>query len=523
MGIRYLAYLLPFLGLVGNGLWGSPYDYCSQILANGVHDIYDSTHNVKEESLLIAWACSADASSSTSRLTLELIIASLPEGGGFSDVETWQRQRCSSEQRQHGTGDFSHNLVQLVNSNVVDAWKSCVGGQNKGLICFAEDTGTSLTFTIGWNPGPGIPRVLDMEVGLRNVTSALTLPTKLIPGEDTLDLVVSTPDIEAKVVVRATDNSSFRTSCSYLMIPMQKIVTPPTIPDDDEKPVPPPVVRGPYPETFFREYDIGNLYIQVHRVSSGLSNAPQASVKLPDGFVLLSGGAQVNWTSPGNLLTSSYPLSSSEWTASATDYRGASQGTVTVYAIGARMIDGSKIPSNVYDLVIKTSDKKRRPTALAQLLDDFTLVGGGAQVINPVGLKHSSFLLGSYPTANSWTASATDHAHVNPAQVVSYAIGFQTKFLSDIAQVQTTLKEVTSQFLLRVPQGSCSIGQNEVLIGGGARVNWKNLGLLMTSSYPESLSSWGSMAKEHEVHDVGTMTTWCLGLKTPQEVSSQSK
>lgn len=497
----------------------SPYDYCSQILAKGVHDIHESTHNIQDENLLVAWACAADSGSTNNQITLDLIIGSLPERGSFSNVEEWLKSNCTREQRRHGTGDYSHNLVQLVNSNIVDAWKSCVGGQNKGLICFAEDTGTSMTFTIAWNPGPGIPRTMDMELSIRNLNSNLSLPSKLIPGEDALDLTLVDPNEEAKVVVRATDNVSFRTSCSYLMIPKQSIASRPpvTVPGDGGNtpptPAPPKTVKGPYPETFLREYEIGNLYIQVHRASSGLDNRPQASVKLPDGFRLLSGGAQVTWASPGNLLTSSFPLNDTEWAATATDYRGSSKGIISVYAIGARMSDGTKIPNSVYQLVTKKSEKKKQPTDFASVFDSYTLLGGGARVWNSSNPKYQSFLVGSFPLGKSWIGGAKDHVHSNLSEVSSYAIGISTEFLNKNAKVQSTVTEVTSEYLLRVPQGNCAVGQGEVLIGGGARANWQDEGLLLTSSYPNSYASWSSMAKEHEVHDSGTISTWCIGLK----------
>lgn len=505
---------LCFFGLCAGPLASSPYDYCSQILAKGVHDIYDSTHSITDKNLLIAWACSSDSSSASNQATLDLILGNLPERAGYSSNEQWLKENCTSDQRERGSGDYSHNLIQRVNGAVVDAWKNCVGGQNKGLICFAEDSGNSLTFNIGWNPGPGIPRTLDMELSLRNMSSSNTLPLKLIPGEDALDFVFINPEQEAKVVVRATDNISFRASCSYLMIPKQKIeIVPPGTPGDGTTPPPVKIIRGPYPETFVREYDMGNLYIQVHSVTSALANAPQATVKLPEGFKLISGGAHVSWSAPGNLLTTSFPLSASEWSASATDYRFASKGTITAYAIGARMADGSKIPDNVYQLVTQKSLKKQKASILVRLDEGFTLLGGGARVWNAANQKNLSFLTGSFPMENGWAAMAKDHVHTNLAEVNAYAIGLKSIFLSSVAQVQTTIKQVDSQFQLSVPQGNCSVGQNEFLIGGGALLTWQKDGLLLTSSYPDSPTSWSSMGKMHEKSDLGTISTWCLGVK----------
>src|SRR6059058_2815111 len=64
---------------------------------------------------------------------------------------------------------------------------------------------------------------------------------------------------------------------------------------------------------------------------------PEADAVLPAGFVLVGGGARVNWnpaTDAGSLLYASHPGTGQSWHAAAKDHMIPSPATVTAFAIG---------------------------------------------------------------------------------------------------------------------------------------------------------------------------------------------
>jgi hypothetical protein len=68
--------------------------------------------------------------------------------------------------------------------------------------------------------------------------------------------------------------------------------------------------------------------------STNISNFPEATVVLPDNYILVGGGATDNYNGYGNMLTASYPTSTSSWHAEGKAYRRSDPSTITAYAIG---------------------------------------------------------------------------------------------------------------------------------------------------------------------------------------------
>jgi hypothetical protein len=81
---------------------------------------------------------------------------------------------------------------------------------------------------------------------------------------------------------------------------------------------------------------VGARASEIFSAEGGVAAHPMAAVNLPTDFVLTSGGARVNWTEPGNLLTASFPAGATGWEARAKDHDVSSPASVTVYVIGIR-------------------------------------------------------------------------------------------------------------------------------------------------------------------------------------------
>ncbi len=69
--------------------------------------------------------------------------------------------------------------------------------------------------------------------------------------------------------------------------------------------------------------------------TSSLERSPSTFVTVSNGYKLIGGGAIVNWSGPGNLLTESYPEGNS-WLVKSKDHTVESPATITSYAIGIK-------------------------------------------------------------------------------------------------------------------------------------------------------------------------------------------
>jgi len=64
---------------------------------------------------------------------------------------------------------------------------------------------------------------------------------------------------------------------------------------------------------------------------------PNTTATLPAGYLLVGGGAAVDWQGAGNLLTASYPDGGDGWIAFSKDHLVADPAVITAYAIGVRI------------------------------------------------------------------------------------------------------------------------------------------------------------------------------------------
>jgi hypothetical protein len=128
-------------------------------------------------------------------------------------------------------------------------------------------------------------------------------------------------------------------------------------------------------------YRVGAIEITVLQRASDYAPHPSVSIAVPEGYRLLGGGASVEWSGAGNLLTSAWPdLGGRAWVASSKDHERGSPARIVAQAIVARMADGSPIRADDYLIVSNESARAQHPETTATLPKGFRLVGGGARV-----------------------------------------------------------------------------------------------------------------------------------------------
>lgn len=168
-------------------------------------------------------------------------------------------------------------------------------------------------------------------------------------------------------------------------------------------------------------YDPNNEWdVVVEQATGGVAAHPSAQVRVRDGYVMTGGGARVNWTGAGNLLTASFPATNGVWEARAKDHRVSDPAAITVYAIGLRAKNGA-VPKST--LVSAQSSSKPHAGKQVFLSEGWTLSGGGARVNwNGAG----NLLFKSAPDGSEvWSGLSKDHIDPSPASITVFAIGIR--------------------------------------------------------------------------------------------------
>ncbi|WP_157368898.1 hypothetical protein [Algicola sagamiensis] len=160
-----------------------PYEYCNDILAQGVFDNYNRTMNFNSKVALKKWLCSSDESSSNAGGNLKFSVMKIFSlGGGGGNVKSWKRQHCEGSDYEYEGSGSSHVLIQQANDTIVNAWSSCMKEVKRdNLVCYAKETDDSLLMTVDLEYGIG--NIENVEINSTNLTALTSEPTRIRPGE----------------------------------------------------------------------------------------------------------------------------------------------------------------------------------------------------------------------------------------------------------------------------------------------------------------------------------------------------
>jgi hypothetical protein len=289
--------------------------------------------------------------------------------------------------------------------------------------------------------------------------------------------------------------------------------------------------RQPKPSTVIDSYTVGPLRLQIFAATSDCAQHPSVGVVVPDGWLILGGGAFVDWLdgvctgldwpSPGNLLTGMYPdRGGTVWVAASKAHFQPSPAQITGYCIAAQMQDGTPLPPSDYQIFSQTSPVAAHPSTEVFLPDGWVLVGGGARAnyTEPGSLLYASFPLYlpfSPPVPpvrrDGWFAAAKDHLESGPATVTAFAIGLTRSFLAGAGLAVTHYPPSTTPIPTHHPWITLVIPDSH-LVSGGAQVNWTGEGNLLTASFPQDRQTWIARGKDHFNPDPTTITAWGIGL-----------
>jgi hypothetical protein len=151
------------------------------------------------------------------------------------------------------------------------------------------------------------------------------------------------------------------------------------------------------------------------------------------------------------------------------------------------------------------------PSCSVPVPQTFKIIGGGA-AIDPV--QPANFLTASFPADHrTWFAAGKDHKATSPASITAWAFGINDP--NDLWEVK--IVHVKSAPLDQ-PQIIAILPPGFVLTGGGAFVDYKGAGNMLTASFPHKSAAglwdgWEAHSKDHQITDPAQLTAYAIGIR----------
>ena len=251
------------------------------------------------------------------------------------------------------------------------------------------------------------------------------------------------------------------------------------------------------------------------------SNRPEMTLTVDPTRKILGGGAKIDYSGAGCILTASYPLDVHSWFALGKDHETPdSSGIMTIYVV---VIDD---PNDDWDVIIVkgvSANPASQPIAIATLPYAYTLTGGGASVD---WRGDGNLLTASRPYAadpakprvwDSWEARSKDHQVSDPSTITAYAIGIRPSctnpfhgFVTQAVGGGASGPPEAHPTVGGLYDRACAdphllpAGPNWVRSGGGAIDRWDDFGgagNMLTASYPDpdNPDCWLAAGKDHNI------------------------
>jgi hypothetical protein len=459
---------------------------CDSVLKSGVFDtvIIDSNKTLSEN--LTSWLESVEylefRNQQNSGLKIGFPIKGIPVSidGSFSEDEfkEWKKQVDLGSSRQFTEEETMRIFSMTASPAILDAWSNCISTQAAGTGLRSdveiENGGMTIVFTVRWVPNSMSDYPPTVVAGGFQISGA-TPQGEVAQGMEIplsgFSVILSRIGASGVAIVLNTSKGAVTESIPPLRSPA---------------PVLPPI------------------QLKVFSATGSSASHPSTTLTVPPDYKILCGGGRVNWSAPGSLLTACYPKDTQTWVAKAKDHLANSPATIDVWAIAIHD------PNDLWEIDIfsSASPSSNHPVATAIIGNGYVLTGGGA-IANWSG--NGSLLTASYPEGTTgWTAKSKDHVNPESTSITAFAIGMRAR--NGVSGPSNEIFSATSNSAIH-PLAEVSVGQGFRLVGGGAHVNWRGNGNLLTASYPSGPSKWQSASKDHFNPESCTITTYAIGIK----------
>ncbi|MES2981225.1 MAG: hypothetical protein V4727_02840 [Verrucomicrobiota bacterium] len=264
-------------------------------------------------------------------------------------------------------------------------------------------------------------------------------------------------------------------------------------------------------------------------------------------YTLTGGGAWINYEEPGNLLTQCYPIQNRDgkwlgWTANAKDVWASSKASITVYAIGIKVIKDGKVVPIEQTVFISTTPKVELPATPDH--DGWVAVGGGVKceqnVFENVLISESTPFRGvpdpaeSFHKITTWFGAkqfcfspTSNRGPTGGGTIATYLIAIRAPGILFQTRVFCEKSELTSR-----PEAEV-IAQGGVVVSGGAVDKQTDLSYtdfadqsvnMLTATYPlfdddstEKIHGWKAAGKDHHFTSHSNLRVYCVTLHAEEK------
>lgn len=254
-------------------------------------------------------------------------------------------------------------------------------------------------------------------------------------------------------------------------------------------------------------YGMDNIQLQVVECVQGdySTGSRSASCSLGGDYVMLGGGASIDYTGPGAMLWESRPLDGSDygtgstWVASSKDHYSPDSHRLRVWVFGIQVkrTDGSWMPKSTLKSYVRYRSQWGTPTSglgtsICPVPAGYLLVGGGGRAEWSGGYGRL-LVRSSYYLEGIWRVETKDHLVPNSNATGAYCIGFPTS-LPGVAGTFSFWYEGEAQGRATGPltsYTSLSMGSRSYNIGFGADSRYfSGPGRMLYAIGPKAESGW---------------------------------
>ncbi|MEG4808487.1 hypothetical protein QUA82_11830 [Microcoleus sp. F8-D3] len=392
----------------------------------------------------------------------------------------WKKEISTGSSRQFTEEETMQILSKSASQAILDAWSACMrpgAGKSPGLHHDLTPTGEpNFVFEVKWIPNSMTdfpPTVLPGGFQVAGATYSITFSDGMeIPLAGFSIILTRTSTSGATIVLNTTKGTITE---SIPPIPV----------------TPPPAPKLP------------SINLKLFKASGSKADIAQTTLTVPSDYKILGGGARVNWTGGGNLLTASFPKDERTWVAKSKAHFISDPANIDVWVIALHD------PRDEWEVDIVTANGAPSdfPSATATVGSKYVLTGGGAEVNwgGPGNLLTASCPQGS----GNWIAKGKAHGAPDPASITAYAIGIRARNGVSGPSVKISAGDSASA---QHPSTGVSVASGYNLVGGGAQANWKGPGSLLTASFPDG-NQWKVASKDHQYVESCTITAYAIGIK----------
>lgn len=225
---KIIATIITVAALIWHGTaQAGPYDICAQILKNGAFNTSTSISNASYQSVFRDYLCSQSTRNEANSTKFDTAVSVLVPGlygsssADFnqSGFESWKQSSCQLTERYVNASSASYDYLQVADSGVVEAWKSCVAKANSGMACWAEPIGPSrIIFKI--RGGSGAQNTIrNLNITPVNAAFESALPSEIQEGAEYPVVATHSDTADSAIFLVTGTGDRGATSCTYAVPP----------------------------------------------------------------------------------------------------------------------------------------------------------------------------------------------------------------------------------------------------------------------------------------------------------------